>query len=82
MFFKEDNTFKDIREKSVKQWLDDIDGHEDLLVRGGVKVTREYIESLKHEIQVLEEKNALKDNYLKRLKGQINEYKKSGIMKA
>lgn len=82
MFFKEDNTFKDIREKSVKQWLDDIDGHEDLLVRGGVKVTREYIEALKREIQVLEEKNALKDQYLKKMKSQLNEYKKSNILKA
>lgn len=82
MFFKEDHTFKDIREKSVYQWLDDIDGHEDLLVRGGVKVTREYIESLKHEIQVLEDKNTLKDNYLRKLKSELNEYKKSKIMKA
>lgn len=64
----EDTTFRDIREKSVMQWLDEISDHEDIAVRGGVKVTREYIEALKQQIKNLEDRNRLKDNYLRKLK--------------
>lgn len=70
MFIKEDNTYNDIREKSIRQWLDEMSGHTDLAVRGGVKVTRDYIDYLKQEIERLEEKNKLKDEYLKKLKSQ------------
>ncbi len=72
MFFKEDNTFFEIREKSVEQWLQEMSEHEDIAVRGGVKATREYIEDLKKQISVLEEKSALKDEYLKKLRGGRN----------
>lgn len=68
MFFENDNTYNDIRERSVKQWLEEMSAHEDITVRGGVRVTTEYIESLKKQIAVLEEKNTLKDGYLKKLK--------------
>ena len=68
MIFQEDHTFRDLRERSVQDWLCQMEQHEDLAVRGGVKVTREYIESLKTEIRRLEEKNALKERYLKKLK--------------
>ena len=68
MIFQEDYTFRDLRERSVQDWLCQMEQHEDLAVRGGVKVTREYIESLKTEIRRLEEKNALKERYLKKLK--------------
>ncbi len=68
MFFHEDYTFENLRERSVEQWLGDIEGHEDLLVRGGVKVTREYIEDLKKQIENLKRSNALKDQFLKQLK--------------
>ena len=30
----EDNTYNDIREKSLMQWLDDMEKHEDVAVRG------------------------------------------------
>lgn len=70
MFFKEDHTFKEIRERSVMQWLEEIESHDDLLVRGGVKATKEYIESLRKEIKILEEKNQLKDKYLKKMKSK------------
>ena len=70
MFIKEDNTYNDIREKSIRKWLDEMSGHPDLAVRGGVKVTRDYIDYLKQEIERLEEKNKLKDEYLKKLKSQ------------
>lgn len=68
MFEKEDDTFYILREKSVNQWLDQMSQHDDLAVKGGVKATREYIESLKKRIGVLEEKNELKNKYLKAMK--------------
>lgn len=68
MLIPEDNTYNEIREKSVRQWLQEMSAHEDIAVRGGVKVTTEYLEELKRQIAVLEEKNALKDTYLKKLK--------------
>lgn len=70
MFFKEDNTYNEIREKSIRQWLDEMSRHEDIAVRGGVKVTTDYIDYLKKQIAVLEEKNELKDKYLKQMKGK------------
>lgn len=67
MFFREDNTYNDIREKSLLQWLDEMEHHEDIAVRGGVKLAREYMEHLKEEIRRSEEKNKLKDEYLKKI---------------
>ncbi len=63
-----DNTFNEIREKSLFQWLEEMEAHEDIAVRGGVKLTREYIQHLKEEIQRLESENDLKAQYLKKLK--------------
>lgn len=68
MFNKEDNSFNDVRAKSVLQWLDSMVDHNDIEVRGGVKVTKDYIDSLKQQIKNLEDKNNLKDKYLKKLK--------------
>lgn len=68
MFFNDDNTYNDIREKSLQAWLDDMEKHEDIEVRGGVKLAREYMQYLQDEIKKLEEKNALKDAYLKKMK--------------
>jgi polyhydroxyalkanoate synthesis regulator phasin len=50
------------------QWLEEMKQHEDLAVRGGVKVTTDYILRLKKQIEVLEEKNQLKDEYMRKLK--------------
>ena len=50
MFMKEDNSYNEIREKSIQQWLDEISTHEDVAVRGGVKVTRDYMADLKKQI--------------------------------
>ncbi|MBI9014789.1 MAG: hypothetical protein JEZ08_21340 [Clostridiales bacterium] len=75
MFGKEDNTYNELREKSVSQWLDDMSHHEDIEVRGGTELTKDYIEDLKKKIGLLEKKNTLKDKYLRRLKrkkDQIN----------
>lgn len=63
MFIKEDNTYNEIREKSIRQWLQEMSVHEDVAVRGGVKVTEDYLDYLKGQIQELERKNKLKDEY-------------------
>lgn len=68
MFLKEDNTYNEIREKSIRQWLKEMSEHQDVAVRGGVTVTTDYIDYLKHRIEELEVKNKLKDSYLKKLK--------------
>ncbi|MBQ1393969.1 MAG: hypothetical protein IIY81_10660 [Lachnospiraceae bacterium] len=65
---KEDHTFSETREKSVMQWLDDLKAHDDIVVRDGVRVTMDYIASLKKKVEQLEESNALKDRFLKKLK--------------
>lgn len=67
MFIKEDNTYNEIREKSIRQWLQEMSAHEDVAVRGGVKVTEDYLDYLKGQIQELERKNKLKDEYLKKM---------------
>lgn len=68
MFFKEDTTFNDIRDKSLQQWLDEMEQHEDVAVRGGVKLTREYVQYLKDEIGRLRHENEVKNAYLKKLR--------------
>lgn len=73
MFESEDNTYNEIREKSVRQWLEEMSEHEDVAVRCGVKVTLEYLEHLKDEIRELKESNELKKTYLKKLKEKQRE---------
>ena len=34
MFTRPDNTYNDIREKSLMQWLDEMEQHSDVAVRG------------------------------------------------
>lgn len=67
MFFKEDTTYNDIREKSLMQWIDEMEQHEDIAVRGGVKLNREYIQHLQEKIKKLEQENELKNQYLKKM---------------
>lgn len=71
MFFREDHTYAQLLEKSALSWLEEMSDHEDLAVRGGVKAMGEYIEHLKKEISVLEEKQQLKDQYLKKMKEKM-----------
>ena len=66
MFLNEDTTYNDIRERSLLQWLDEMERHEDVAVRGGVKLCREYIQYLKQKNTKLEEENELKSTYLKK----------------
>lgn len=66
MFINGDTTYNDIRERSLLQWLDEMERHEDVAVRGGVKLCREYIQYLKQRNTKLEEENELKSTYLKK----------------
>lgn len=68
MFIKEDNTYNEMRESSMMQWLNDLIESENVVDRGGAKVTLEYIEHLNRKIKELEAKNALKDEFLRKLK--------------
>ena len=51
MFGRPDHTYNDIREKSLMQWLDEMEQHPDIAVRGGVKLAREYVDHLKIRIR-------------------------------
>ena len=60
--------YNDIREKSFLQWLDEMEKHDDVAVRCGVKLAREYMQYLKDENEKLREENELKNSYLKKMK--------------
>lgn len=67
MFFREDNTYNEIREKSLLQWLDEMERHEDVAVRCGVKLCREYMHYLQEKNDLQKQELALKNEYLKKL---------------
>ena len=67
MFRIEDNTFRDLRERSLMQWLEGMEAHDDMTVRGGVRLCREYIQSLMDENSRLKEQNALTQSYLRKM---------------
>ena len=71
---KEDTTFNDIREKSLQQWLDEMEQHEDVAVRGGVRLARDYMNYLKETNERLRDENELKNQFLKKLKAQTKEF--------
>lgn len=52
------------------QWLDEMEKHSDIAVRGGVKLTREYVQHLQEEIKKLQSENELKAQYMKKLKSE------------
>lgn len=68
MIFKEDNTYNNIRERSMTKWLEEVRDSEDIVNRGGAKLTLEYLQTLQRKISELEEKNRMKDDFLRRLK--------------
>lgn len=76
MFIPEDTTYNDIREKSLKQWLAEMEQHEDVAVRCGVRLCRDYMQHLQQENEKLKQENALKNSYLKKLKVQMSVEKK------
>ena len=67
MYFPDKSEYQDIREKSLMQWLDEMEQHEDIAVRGGVKLATEYVQSLQKEIENLKSENELKKEYMKKL---------------
>lgn len=67
MFTRPDETYNNIRKRSLEQWLSEMEKHEDVAVRGGVKLTREYIAHLEEEINRLKDECKLKDDYLKKI---------------
>lgn len=67
MFLKDDNTYHDICKKSMLQWLEEMEQHEDVAVRCGVKLCRDYMAQLEKQIERLEEENELKNSYLKKM---------------
>lgn len=65
-----DNTYNDIRERSLNQWLDEMAEHEDIAVRGGVKLAKEYLAHMKKENELLKAEIELRNEYLKKLKNK------------
>ena len=63
MYFAKKSEYNDIREKSFLQWLDEMEKHDDVAVRCGVKLAREYMQYLKDENE-----KQLKNSYLKKMK--------------
>ena len=63
----EDHTFRDLRERSLLQWLDEMECHDDMTVRGGVRLCREYMQYLQDENRRLKEENELKNSYLRKM---------------
>ena len=66
MFEREDTTYNDLRRNSFYSWLDELEQNEDISVRGGVKLAKEYVAHLEDEIVKLTESNELKKEYLKK----------------
>ena len=72
MFVKEDNTYNEMRKSSSVQWLTELMGSDDIVNKNGAKLTLEHIEYLNKKIKELEDKNALKEEFLRRLKAKTN----------
>ena len=70
MFIKEDHTYSQMKRDSTMQWLNQLMESDDVVNRQGAKVTIEHIEYLNRKIKELEERNALKDEYLKKLRNK------------
>ena len=66
MFEREDTTYNDLRKNSFESWLNELEQNDDISVRGGVKLAREYVDHLEDEISKLKESNELKKEYLKK----------------
>ena len=67
MFKNTDNTFNEIRSRSLLKWLEDMENHDDVEVRGDVRLCREYMKYLMDENKRLKDENELKNSYLKKM---------------
>ena len=70
IFNREDKTFNNIQDKALNQWLDEMEKHDDVSVRCGVKLARDYVDFLKDEIERLKEENKVKNEYLKKMRAK------------
>ncbi|MBP3886163.1 MAG: hypothetical protein J6F30_00705 [Cellulosilyticum sp.] len=70
MFGREDYTYSQMKKDSAIDWLNQLLTSEDVINRHGAKITLDHIETLNRRIKELEDKNALKDQYLKKLKSK------------
>ena len=72
MYFSEKSEYNSIREKSLEQWLDEMEKHPDVAVRCGVKLCREYVEHLQDEVDKLkEEKKTIWNHILRKMVHQL-----------
>lgn len=72
---QKDDCYNDIRKQSLMSWLDELDEHGDYGNQCGAKLARNYVAHLEEEIKKLEEKIAVREGYLKKLKLEILELK-------
>ncbi|MDD7389342.1 MAG: hypothetical protein PUG60_06730 [Lachnospiraceae bacterium] len=72
---REDNTYNDIREKSLMSWLVEVQDTGSYNDACGAKLAVEYIQHLKKKIEILEEKNRMKDQHLKKIKQKLDNLK-------
>ena len=70
MFIREDNTYNEIRERSLAQWLDEMEQHEDVAVRGGVRLCRDFMSHQREENERLKQENELIKSYLRKMKNK------------
>lgn len=77
MLIREDNTYNEMREKSTMQWLTEQLESQDVVNRHGAKLTLEHIAYLNKKIAELEDKNKLKDEFLKKLKSELKAAQKT-----
>lgn len=73
---REDNTYNDIREKSLMQWLNQVRAEGSYIDSCGAKLAMEYIDYLEKKICLLEEKSKLKDEHMRKMKQKMVEMKK------
>ncbi|MGN0294067.1 MAG: hypothetical protein ACI4D3_08705 [Lachnospiraceae bacterium] len=72
---REDNTYNDIREKSLMSWLTQVQDTGSYNDACGAKLAVEYIQYLKEKIEMLEEKNRMKDQHMKKIKQKLDDLK-------
>ncbi|MEG2338704.1 MAG: hypothetical protein RSB66_06445 [Clostridium sp.] len=72
MFIKQDETYNEMRKKSAVQWLTELVEQGDMVNKSGARITIEHIEHLNKKIKELQDSNALKDEFLKKMKNKAN----------
>ena len=71
MKYEKDNSYNEIRYKSLMKWLDEVEQDENLAISGGTVLAREYIQYLRDENQSLRNENELKKKYMKKLQEKL-----------